>query len=333
MIGKKLQQPICIFLCFVIFLTILTSCTDTREIKTSKSAFVLNTIATITIYGMTNEKILDECFNLCRHYESLFSRTDENSEIYKLNARKISVVSDETAELISKGLYFSKLSGGKFDITIEPLSSLWNFSSDSPAVPEQSAIDDALRHVGYKSVTVSGNTVAFDDEYTRLDLGAIAKGYIADKLKDYLISQGVEKAIINLGGNVLCIGGKTSSRGFEIGIQRPFGDGAIAAVSVSDMSVVTSGVYERYFSENGKRYHHILNPKTGYPYENGLLSVTIVGKNSCDCDALSTLCFALGMDDGLQLINSMDGFYALFITDDYKLHFSEGAEKVLHAVY
>ena len=317
----------------VIVLTNLSGCVLLPSKTVTKSDFVLNTVATITLYDSGDEALIDECFALCSHYEALFSRTDENSEIYKLNSREISEVSDETAYLISQGLYYSKLSDGAFDITIEPLSSLWNFTADSPSVPGAEAIAEAQKHVDYTAVSVSGNTVSFSNDYTRLDLGAIAKGYIADKVKELLVSRGITSAIINLGGNVMCIGGKTDDTGFKIGIQYPFGEGSIASVTVSNLSVVTSGTYERYFRENGVLYHHILNPKTGYPYDNGLLSVSIIGENSGTCDALSTSCFALGKEAGMSLIESLDGYYAIFITDDYQLYFTKGAEEALDISY
>ena len=329
MISKKRQLYTVIVMVIVIFLTSLSACTTPTESRLSKSDFVLNTVVTITIFDNSNEKIIDECFDLCRYYESLFSRTDENSEIYKLNTRQISEVSDETAELISKGLEYGAISDGNFEITIEPLSSLWNFTGDEPFVPSEASIEEAKSHVDYKAVSVSGNTITFENDYTRLDLGAIAKGYIADKVKEFLISRGVSSALINLGGNVLCIGAKPDTSGFEVGIQYPYKDGSIASVSVNDLSVVTSGTYERYFEQNGKLFYHILNPKTGYPYDTSLLSVSIIGPNSCTCDILSTTCFALGKDAGTALIESMDGYFAIFVTDDYKLYFTKGAQEAL----
>ena len=327
---KKIQFKTLFSALFLILLFVsLSACSNTQVEKISKSDFVLNTVATITIYNSDDEALIDECFSLCRKYEALFSRTDSSSEIYKLNEREISEVSDETAELISEGLYYSKLSDGAFDITIEPLSELWNFSSDTPSVPSSADIEAAREKIDYSAVTVSGNTVTFANDYTCIDLGAIAKGYIADEIKALLVSRGVESAIINLGGNVLCIGAKPGSDCFNVGIQYPFHDGSIASVSVKDMSVVTSGTYERYFEEDGVLYHHILNPKTGCPFENGLLSVSIIGENSGECDALSTTCFALGKDAGLSLINGLDNYYAIFITDDYTLYYSDGAEAAL----
>ncbi len=327
--GRQRRNICTLALVFTILFTNLSACASTDKGKITKSDFVLNTVATITLYGGGDEALIDECFDLCRHYESLFSRTDESSEIYKLNHREISEVSPDTAEVISLGLEYSKISNGAFDITIEPLSSLWNFGSDSPSVPSAADIEAAREKVDYTAVTVSGNTISFSNDYARIDLGAVAKGWIADKVKELLVSRGVKQAIINLGGNVLCIGGKSDTEGFRIGIQYPFKEGSIASVSVSDLSVVTSGIYERDFEQDGKLYHHILNPKTGYPYDNDLLSVTIIGVNSGICDALSTTCFALGRDAGTALIEGMDGYYAIFITSDYRLWYTKGAEEAL----
>lgn len=317
-------------LIFVILFTNFSACASSETGKITKNDFVLNTVATITLYDSNNEALIDECFDLCRHYESLFSKTDVNSEIYKLNHRETSEVSIETAKLITEGLYYSKLSDGAFDITITPLTSLWNFASESPSVPSAEEIGSAREKVDYTVVTVSGNTVTFSNDYTAIDLGAIAKGYIADKVKELLVSRGIKKAIINLGGNVMCIGGKTATEGFKIGIQYPFEESSIASVTVRDLSVVTSGIYERYFEKDGTLYHHILNPKTGYPYDNNLLSVTIIGENSCTCDALSTTCYALSKDAGTALIEDLDGYYAIFITDDYKLWYTDGTETALN---
>ena len=159
-----------------------------------------------------------------------------------------------------------------------------------------------------------------------LDLGGIAKGYIADRLKDYLSQNGVTSAVIDLGGNILCLGGKSESDGFRIGIQQPFADRSetVSVVNIRDKSVVSSGIYERYIkAEDGTLYHHILNPQTGYSYENDLLGVSIISDKSVDGDGLSTTAFALGLSEGMKLINSMDGVEAIFITKDEKLHYSE----------
>lgn len=322
---NKIRASLLILTLLLIFL--FHSCSRTRESSVSKTTFVLNTAATITLYDGSGEELINSCFELCREYEALLSRTLESSEISRLNARETCSVSADTAELLEKGLYYSRLSGGAFDITVEPLSSLWDFSSDEHIVPDAAAVASAAEKVGYENVSLEGDRVFFSSPDTRIDLGAIAKGYIADRMKEYLLSRGVSSAIINLGGNVLCIGEKPGGEGFEVGITYPFESRTIASVTLSDSSVVTSGVYERCFEKDGEFYHHLLDGKTGYPIDNGLLSVTVISPRSTDGDALSTCCFALGLEDGMALINSIEDSYAIFIASDLSLHFSEGLEQ------
>lgn len=307
----------------------------------STTAIKLNTAVTVTIYDSRDRNLLTECMNLCDKYEKIFSRTASDSELYKLNHRQLTPVdgtdntyqvSDSLAELIQKGIYYSELSDGAFDIAIEPLTSLWDFTAEDPQVPKDSLIQTALSKCDYHNVTVGGkdnNEITLKTDDTAIELGAIAKGYIADRLKEYLISQDVKSAIINLGGNVLCIGGKPDDSSFKIGIQKPFADRSetIAVMDIKDKSVVSSGVYERCFEQDGTLYHHLLNPKTGYPYDNGLIAVTIISDQSVDGDALSTTCFALGLEDGLKLAESLDDVQAFFVTSDYAIHYTKDFQK------
>ena len=340
----------------------------------STTAIKLNTAVTVTIYDSQDRNLLTECMNLCDKYEKIFSRTASDSELYQLNHRELTPVAGTTdtyqisyslAELIRKGLYYSELSEGAFDIAIEPLTSLWDFTADNPQVPQDSLIQNALSKCDYHNISVSdtnsstANTSSIDSNNTNnnadnstttdgnndnrdssnkvtlktndtaIELGAIAKGYIADRLKDYLVSQNVKSAIINLGGNVLCIGGKPDDSSFKIGIQKPFADRSetIAVMDIKDKSVVSSGVYERCFEKDGTLYHHLLNPKTGYPYNNGLIAVTIISDQSVDGDALSTTCFALGLEDGLKLAESLNDVQAFFVTSDYEIHYTKDFQK------
>lgn len=293
----------------------------------SKSSFKLNTIITITLYDSQDENIINECFELCDAYENQLSRTKTSSEIYQLNesSGQPMKLSEDTLSLLKRGLYYSELSNGAFDLSVEPITSLWNFGSDKQRLPKEEEIKEALTHVGYENIELTDNTVTLKEEGMGIDLGAIAKGYIADKIKELLLARGVNSAIINLGGNVLCVGAKPSGEPFKIGIQKPYEDRSetIAVMEISDKSVVSSGIYERFFVEDGVNYHHILNPLTGYPYDNELLSVTIISDASVDGDALSTTCFALGLEKGLELINSLENTYAAFITKDGILHYSD----------
>ena len=312
---------------------------DSQE-PISATAIKLNTAVTVTIYDSNDRDLLTECMNLCDKYENVFSRTASDSELYKLNHRTLTPVegtedtyqvSDSLAELISKGLDYSELSKGAFDIAIEPLTSLWDFTAEDPQVPEDSLIQAALPKCDYHNISVDKdkNEITLKTDDTAIELGAIAKGYIADRLKDYLVSQNVKSAIINLGGNVLCIGKKPDNSAFKIGIQKPFADRSetIAVMDIRDKSVVSSGIYERCFEQDGILYHHLLNPKTGYPYDNGLIAVTIISDKSVDGDALSTTCFALGLEDGMKLAESLDDVQAFFVTSDYEIHYTKDFQK------
>lgn len=323
-----------------------TSTTGNQPI--SISSIKLNTAVQITIYDSQDKALLDDCLALCDKYELIFSRTNEKSELYKLNHRKdvsdgdfstdgpttpypVSGtadtwhISEDLAALLSEGLDITRESDGAFDIAIAPLTSLWDFTAEDPEVPDDAAIQKALPLCSSDGVTIDGEDITLPSDDIQFDVGAIAKGYIADRLKDFLIKKGVKSAIINLGGNVLCIGSKPDGTPFKIGIQKPFADRneTEAVMDITGKSVVSSGIYERCFKQDGKLYHHILNPQTGYPYDNGLISVTIISDQSVDGDALSTTCFALGLEDGLKFAEKK-GVQAVFITEDYELHYTDG---------
>lgn len=323
-----------------------TSTTGNQPI--SISSIKLNTAIQITIYDSQDKSLLDDCLALCDRYELIFSRTNENSELYKLNHRKDTSdkdpnadeqtipypisgtadtwhISEDLASLLSQGLSITRESDGAFDIAIAPLTSLWDFAAEDPKVPDDAAIQKALPLCSSDGVTIDGQDITLPSDDIQFDVGAIAKGYIADRMKDLLVKKGVKSAIINLGGNVLCIGSKPDGTPFKIGIQKPFADRneTEAVMDITGKSVVSSGIYERCFKQGGKLYHHILNPQTGYPYENGLISVTIISDQSVDGDALSTTCFALGLEDGLKFAEKK-GVQAVFITEDYELHYTDG---------
>ena len=235
---------------------------------------LFDTVISVRILDPAEQDVLDGCEQLCRRYDTLFSKTDENSDIYKINNAKGKAVevSDDTIKLLKTGLYYCDLSNGMFDITIGPVSKLWDFKAEEPSVPSSKSISKAIRYVDYKNVIIDGNTVKLDNRKASLDVGAIAKGYIADRIKEYLKDNGVKHAVIDLGGNVLTIGTKTDGSKYNIGIQRPFAETGtpITSVKIEDQSVVTTGVYERYFEIKGKKYHHILSTSSGRPCKNSL---------------------------------------------------------------
>ncbi len=307
--------------------TILCACTKTQE-PITKRGFYFNTIITVTLYDTQDETLLSDCFALADKYEKLFSTTIETSDVFRINHSNGQpvAVDSETITLLEKGLSYSHLSNGLFDLTIGKLSSLWNFSENEGNVPAGEAIADAVSTINYQNILINDNQVTLADSSASIDLGGIAKGYIADRMKVYLVEHGVTSATINLGGNVLVIGDKPDNSAFTIGIQKPFDpEGTpIATVKIKDQTVVSSGIYERCFTVDDTLYHHILDTTTGYPYNNDLLGVSIICNDSVDGDALSTTCFALGLEKGMELVESLEDTEAIFITSDYELHTSSG---------
>ena len=274
-----------------------------------KNGFYFNTIIAIQLNDSQDESLIDTCFDMANTYEHYFSRTLEGSDIYNINHANGAPVEvhDETAELIRYGIAFGDLSGGVFDISIGALTDLWDIPNNNGTIPAQTQIDAALATVDYRQITVDGNTVTLGNPDAALDLGGIAKGYVADRMREYLNANGACEGFINLGGNVLTLGQKANDEPYHIGIRKPFGETGetITAVDVTDRSIVTSGRYERYFEKDGHIYHHILDPKNGYPYDNGLNGVTILSDSSMAGDALSTICFALGQEKGTEFLSSM----------------------------
>ena len=306
---------------------LLSGCTTPPQSESlTMTGTYFDTVVQIEVWG-ADQDIMDHCREMCENYEQMLSATIDTSEISEINnaGGEPVTVSDETAELIEKGIEYGEISGGLFDITIAPASGLWNFTdNEDKTLPDPDELAEAVTHIDYHCVNVDGNTVVLTDPEAQIDLGGIAKGYIADQLKEYLESEGIEHALIDLGGNMLALGGRYDGTDFRIGLQMPFADTgtAMAAVSINDQSVVTSGDYERYFEKDGVIYHHILDPDTGYPVQNDLDQVTIISDKSVDGDALSTTCFAMGLEGGLELIRSLDGVEAVFVTKDGEIHTS-----------
>lgn len=318
-----ISRIIIISLC--ISLLSFTGCKNASGI--TKQGFYLDTVISITLYSDDAEEQIDKCFKIAEKYENYFSNTIAESDISKINNANHQPVKvhKETAELLNKGIYYSELSGGKFDITVGSLSNLWDFDNNTGNVPSDDQISQALSVVDYSKVHVDGTTVTYSGDGI-IDLGGIAKGYIADEIKSYLNSEGITEGMINLGGNVLCVGPKEDNSSYNIGLQEPFSDDGsiIASVKVKDQSVVTSGTYQRYFKKDGKLYHHILDLSSGYPIDNGLSSVTIITDSSVDADALSTTVFTMGPEDGKDFVEGLDNVEAIFITTSNEIFYTSG---------
>ncbi|MCQ2547198.1 MAG: FAD:protein FMN transferase [Clostridia bacterium] len=311
LLGKCSKILVAILLVSLVIIP-QTGCGDKEPVSGTDE--YLDTECTISVYGMKEkeaQEIITGAFGEIARYESLLSKTVEGSDVDRVNMAggKTVKVSEDTAKAINMGLETGKLSGGDFDITVGRLTDLWDFKAAEPEVPSEEDIDEAVTTVEYGKVGVKGNEVTLEDSEAKLELGGIAKGYIADRITEYLEDNGVSSAIINLGGNVVTIGSKDDGSDFVIGIERPYSDRTemVGSVSVSDKTVVTSGVYERMFEKDGVLYHHIIDPQTGYPAETDLEAVTIVADKgySCFCDGLSTACLMAGSDGAMELVKKV----------------------------
>lgn len=295
-------------------LLLLCGCTESQE--NTDTRFLLDTVVSLT--ANCDSATLDGAFDLCESYEKLLSRTVKDSDVYTLNtADGFVAVNEHTKKIIEKAVYYGDLSNGKFDITIYPVSSLWDFNES--VIPSRDEIAEALKNIDYQSIEIDNNSVNLNGK--QIDLGGIAKGYIADRILEYFKDKNISEGIIDLGGNLVLWG----DRDYTVGIKQPFSDGELAAtLKVRNKTVVTSGTYERYIPADIKLYHHILDPDTGYACDSDLTSATIIAESSLDADALSTVCILLGLDKAKALIESTPETEAVFIDNYGKLHYTSG---------
>lgn len=286
-----------------------------------ETGFYFDTVISVRLYEGGSEEILSECMELAGFYENLFSPKAEGGDVWNINhsGGEFVTVHEDTLSLLQTALDFAESSGGLVDPTVGSLSGLWGFGSDCPeTVPEQALIEEALCHVNYDYLEIKGSQVRLTDPESQIELGFIAKGFIGDKMKAFLSSRGVSSALINLGGNVVTLGGRPDKSPFKVGIRDPFEESGdpLLVLEASDISVVSSGNYERFFEKDGRRYHHILSTETGYPVESGLSQVTILSPDSACGDALSTLCFILGYEKAVSLLKNYPGVRAIFVMED-----------------
>ena len=315
----------------------LAACGEQGTAGETRTVYAMDTVMNLTVYGEKAASALENAEKELQTLdESILSRTAEGSELSALNAANGESVSyaadDPLPKLIETALAISEATDGAFDPTLAPVLDAWGFTKDLRRVPSADELAALLAHTGRDKValeeTADGYSVALSDG-AQLDLGGIAKGYAADLLRAQLEKEGVTSATLDLGGDVFVMGKKSDGSDWRIAVKDP-GDteSYLGIVSASDAFIVTSGVYERYFEENGVRYHHILDPKTGCPAESGLVSVTVMCKNGAWADALSTACFVLGTDGALALRDDLaaqgTNFELIFVTDDDRVLYTGG---------
>ena len=316
-------------LLLTIFALSLTACGETAAESETRTVYAMDTVMNLTVYGENAAAALESAEKeLHTLDEAVLSRTAEGSELYALNASNGETVEcgadDILPALIETALTISDATDGAFDPTLAPVLDAWGFTKDERRVPSADELKELLSHTGCGKValekTADGWTVTLLDG-AQLDLGGIAKGYAADLLRAQLEKEGVTSATLDLGGDVFVMGRKTDGSDWRIAVKDPADtESYLGVVSAADKFIVTSGVYERYFEENGVRYHHILDPKTGCPAESGLVSVTVLCENGAWADALSTACFVLGPDGALALRDDLadqgTDFELILVTDD-----------------
>lgn len=290
-----------VFLCI---LSMMTGCTGKTPETVSREGFYFDTVVQISL-PKEQEQLLDGAFDLCQHIEETFSRTRKDSELYQVNHRASQEVtlSEDLRTVVEMGLQFYRWTDGMFDITIAPVLELWDFKSDDPQLPDPEALAKAVEKVDAGTLTLEGNVLRFAREDTQIDLGALAKGFAADQLREYFLENGADSALINLGGNVMAVGAKPEGTPWKIGIQDPHGErGEVSQVmELTDRSVVSSGTYERSFEKDGVLYHHLLDPSSGYPKDVEAAQVTVISDSSLLGDALSTSCLLIGEEVGKEL--------------------------------
>ncbi|MNI11662.1 Thiamine biosynthesis lipoprotein ApbE precursor [compost metagenome] len=304
----------------------------------SETYFIFDTIVNVKIYdNRATKQNLEDIDALLNNIDQKINRQLEGSEIYQVNENSgVSAVqvSEETFDLVAKAMEYAKRTNGMFDPAIGNLVSLWNIGHEGAHVPESEEIDEAIKFCDYRKIELNeaNQEIYLQEKGMSIDLGSIGKGYAADKIYEYLADQGFNSAIIDLGGNVYAMGQKPGNQKWNIGIQDPDQDrgNSIGSIKVEDKTIVTSGIYERFFIEDGKLYQHILDPRTGYPVDNDISSVTIVTNSSTNADALSTTLFVLGIEDGLKFIENTEDTEALFISKDKKLYASSGFKEMLN---
>lgn len=325
-----------LYICLAVFLVSMTGCNTSQsdqDKKTSQTMYMLGTVITLSVYGDDQaQPAITKSFDRIREIEDKMSARIEDSEISTLNRTGEAVLSDDTYYVLNKAIDMAKRSNGAFDPTLLPIIHLWGFDSDveDRKVPNETDIEKELKYVGYEKVSLdkSTNNVKILDGMG-IDLGGIAKGYAADESKRIFIENGVASALLDLGGNVVAIGNRPDGEEWRIGLKDPRSENEseyFGVVNVSDQTVVTSGDYERYFIQDGKRYHHIFDAKTGYPSNNSLISVTIISDSSIQADALSTAVFVMGKDSGLSLVETLDNTEAVVVTSDKKVYTTSGMD-------
>lgn len=302
----------------VVLCVLLSGCG--RETRLKESSLLMGTVVEITVHHKDPaiaRKVIEHAFDEGKRIENLLSIYKKESEISMVNLKaglEEVKVSGDSLYLIEKALYYSELSDGAFDITVGPLIELWGFRNGEMKVPDKREIEKTLALVNYKNVSINRekSTVKLEKLGMKIDLGGIGKGYAVDRMIDVLKSHGINKAIVNVGGDIYALGNPAGKTRWHIGIRNPRNHSGIKdVIKLKNSAIATSGNYEKFFLEGGKRYSHIIDPRTGVP-ASGVTSVTVTAPTATEADALATTLFVLGEEEGEKLIKQLENVEAFF---------------------
>lgn len=316
----------------VIAALLMSGCdfSDTNE-PYSAEYIAMDTLVSSTIYGENAESVSEAVKNEVLHLEDLFSVTDEKSDIYSLNnaGGEAVEVDPETFKLLQFSLEMCEKTEGALDITLYPVVREWGFTTGDYKIPDDEALSALLKNVDYRRVSLENNNTVTIPEAARLDLGAVAKGYAGDRVIEIMKEHNITSGLISLGGNIQALGGKPDGTDWRVGVQNPFSYGYVCTLNIRDKAVVTSGNYERYFEEDGRRYWHIIDPSDGKPARSGIVSATIISDSGAYSDALSTAVFVMGKEKALQLQERLGNFEMILVMENKEVYYSEGAKEMI----
>ena len=293
----------------------------------SRDIFAMDTYMTVTAYGEHASEAVDKAETEIKRLDGMLSTGNENSEVYKLNQNGEAVVSDDTAYLYERSEKIYKQTKGVFDISIYPVMDAWGFTTENYRIPAEDELSALLKNVDASKIQYDKKTKKITlPKNVKIDFGGIAKGYTSSRIMQIYKKCGVTSGLVSLGGNVQLLGAKPDGSAWKVAVESPDEDGNyLGILQAKDKAVITSGGYERYFEKNGKKYHHIIDPSTGYPAENGLTSVTIISDDGTLADGLSTSLFIMGKEKAEKFWKKYnDKFDVILLTDDEQLYVSEG---------
>lgn len=330
---NETPSPVKYFLHILIYCLLFTACSDPNSSRHRRSQFLMGTLVEISVIEKNEElaiEAIQKAFQEIRRLENQMSIQIPTSEISKINqaAGEFPVpVAKELLEVIQRSLFWSEKTAGAFDITIGAAQKLWDF--DASSLPAEIPIAEAIKKIDFRKIQIEGQNIFLSEKGMRLNLGAIAKGYAVDSAINILKKNKIQNALINAGGDLKSIGKRSDQLNWKIGLQHPRKpESLLASLSISEKAVATSGDYQKYFKQNGMRYHHILDPKTGYPAASGAMSVTVIAEKVMDADALSTAVFVLGPEKGIALLNSLEGIEGLIVDTKGEVSLSKNMRSI-----